>query len=130
MTDRKEAIPGEWGRWRWIALLACGIVLAVAIALVAGSLAHQPVGLSGEPVSAGSALVPANVTRIESGGSGQKTGALKRSAGETEGKSTDEPSGQSGPVTSGGSSQPETQSSIGEGTGGSGDDGGGEAEDD
>ncbi len=42
----------------WLALGLLGIGLAVAIALVARNLADQPVGIAGEPVSAGRALDP------------------------------------------------------------------------
>ena len=59
MNSQQEPTPGDWGKWQWIVLGVGGILLAVAIALAAGSLARQPVGLSGEPVSAGSVLDPA-----------------------------------------------------------------------
>ncbi|MBK5231442.1 MAG: hypothetical protein JJE13_00470 [Thermoleophilia bacterium] len=62
MKNRDGQISGEWGLGRWLLLGVFGIVLAVGIAIVAGSLASQPIGLSGEPVSAGSALEPAQDT--------------------------------------------------------------------
>ncbi|MGK2956438.1 MAG: hypothetical protein ACSLFI_12320 [Solirubrobacterales bacterium] len=61
MKNGNRQMSGEWGLGRWLLLGIFGIALAVAIALAAGSLASQPIGLSGEPVSAGSALEPAQV---------------------------------------------------------------------
>lgn len=60
--NQERKIPGEWSLGRWLLLGAFGVALAVAIALVAGNLADQPVGISGEPVSAGTALEPASGT--------------------------------------------------------------------
>ena len=56
--NHERKIPGEWSLARWLLLGISGIALAVAIALAAGNLADRPVGISGEPVSAGSALEP------------------------------------------------------------------------
>jgi hypothetical protein len=43
-----------------IGLALLGVVLAAGIALAASRLASQPIGLAGEPVSAGSELAPAS----------------------------------------------------------------------
>ncbi len=43
---------------RWTLLGILGLALAVGVALVASSLASQRIGLSDEPISAGSALQP------------------------------------------------------------------------
>ncbi|MCO5316252.1 MAG: hypothetical protein M9938_08840 [Solirubrobacterales bacterium] len=59
MSEPEEPGSGDWSALRWILLGLVGIVLAVAIALAAANLIRQPVGLAGEPVSAGSALEPA-----------------------------------------------------------------------
>ncbi|MBK8294527.1 MAG: hypothetical protein IPK93_07035 [Solirubrobacterales bacterium] len=80
MNNQDERIPGDWGLWQWLILGVCGIVLALAIALAAGNLARQPVGLSGEPVSAGSALDPAAATRTRSNRSGRNADSKRPSA--------------------------------------------------
>lgn len=88
--NQERKIPGEWSFGRWLLLGAFGIALAVAIALVAGNLADQPVGISGEPVSAGSALEPTSasggsaVTKPPADSSGSDAG----SGGSTSGSST------------------------------------------
>lgn len=46
-----------------IGLALLGVVLAAGIALAASRLASQPIGLSSEPVSAGSDLAPAEPAR-------------------------------------------------------------------
>lgn len=46
------------GAVRWTLLGILGLALAVGVALVASSLASQRIGLSDEPISAGSALQP------------------------------------------------------------------------
>ena len=56
--NHERKIPGEWSLARWLLLGISGIALAVAIALAAGNLADQPVGISGEPVSAGLGAYP------------------------------------------------------------------------
>lgn len=59
---------------RWLALGFLGIGLAVAIALVARNLADQPVGIAGEPVSAGRALDPPRNSASGNGSGGADTG--------------------------------------------------------
>ena len=71
--NHERKIPGEWSLARWLLLGISGIALAVAIALAAGNLADQPVGISGEPVSAGSALEPPS--------DGSNSGAKKSATG-------------------------------------------------
>lgn len=95
---QERKIPGEWSLGRWLLLGAFGIALAVAIALAAGNLADQPVGISGEPVSAGSALEPASDSTgpatTKSTGSGGKqtspdtTGSPTTSSGSSSGTGT------------------------------------------
>jgi|GEM_PF-3166841 len=80
MNKQEDRIPGDWGIWQWLALGVLGIVLALAIALAAGRLASQPVGLAGEPVSAASAMEPASTTPAGSRGDGRKTGSPGKAA--------------------------------------------------
>ncbi len=56
----------------WLGLGLLGIVLAVAIALVAHNLTDQPIGIAGEPVSAGRALDPPADRGSRSGTGGSK----------------------------------------------------------
>jgi hypothetical protein len=51
----------------WIGLALLGIAIAAAVAIAAGSLASRQIGLSSEPISAGDALVPANLGRAAEG---------------------------------------------------------------
>ena len=44
--NHERKIPGEWSLARWLLLGISGIALAVAIALAAGNLADQPVGIT------------------------------------------------------------------------------------
>lgn len=62
MSGPDEPTSSDWSALRWILLGLAGIALAAAIGLAAANLVHQPVGLTGEPVSAGSALEPATGT--------------------------------------------------------------------
>lgn len=62
MSSPDEPTSSDWSALRWILLGLAGIALAAAIGLAAANLVHQPVGLTGEPVSAGSALEPATGT--------------------------------------------------------------------
>lgn len=95
--NHERKIPGEWSLARWLLLGISGIALAVAIALAAGNLADQPVGISGEPVSAGSALEPPS----DGGNSGAKKSATVGSgSGGTSSGSTAIPD-TSGTATSG-----------------------------
>jgi hypothetical protein len=48
---------------RWIGLALLGIVIAAGVAVAASSLASRQIGLSSEPISAGDALVPANLDK-------------------------------------------------------------------
>ena len=58
-TTRSSGSPGSVRRYLgWALFGAFGIGVAVGIALVAGQLASQPVGITGEPVSATSSLAP------------------------------------------------------------------------
>lgn len=58
-TTRSSESPGPVRRYLgWALFGAFGIGVAVGIALVAGQLASQPVGITGEPVSATSSLAP------------------------------------------------------------------------
>ncbi len=56
----------------WLGLGLLGIGLAVAIALVAHNLTDQPIGIAGEPVSAGRALDPPADPGSRSGTGGSK----------------------------------------------------------
>ena len=49
----------EPGTVAWIVLAVAGLLVAVAVAYAASRLASPHVGLSGEPVSAGARLAPA-----------------------------------------------------------------------
>lgn len=60
MSEPEKRPSSDWSARRWFLLGLAGIALAVAIALAAVNLVRQPVGLTGEPVSAGSALEPAS----------------------------------------------------------------------
>jgi hypothetical protein len=58
--DLEEDAPGVGRTYGpWVLFGVFGIGVAVGIALLAGSFASQPVGLTGNPVSAGAALKPA-----------------------------------------------------------------------
>ena len=58
-TTRSDESPGLIRRYLgWALFGAFGIGVAVGIALVAGQLASQPVGITGEPISATSSLAP------------------------------------------------------------------------
>lgn len=46
------------GSLRWIALALLGLVIAAAVALAAGRLASQQIGIASESVSAGDSLAP------------------------------------------------------------------------
>ncbi len=130
MIGRKERNSGNQGVWKWVALGACGIVLAFAIALVAGNLAEQPVGLTGEPVSAGSALAPATSTTTQPAKERRKVQpARNRPKDGQNGKPAKEPT-QGGSANPGQYSVPDTESHSddssesegGESSEGSGDD--------
>ncbi|HET6569867.1 MAG TPA: hypothetical protein VFG58_00050, partial [Solirubrobacterales bacterium] len=43
---------------KWLGLALLGIAVAAAVAIAAGNLAGQQIGLSSEPISAGDALAP------------------------------------------------------------------------
>lgn len=58
MMDLPDRNRRRLGAALWLLAGLAGIALAVAIALVATNLVRQPVGLAGEPVSAGRALEP------------------------------------------------------------------------
>ena len=57
LNDEAPDIGRTYGPWVLFGVFGIGV--AVGIALLAGSFASQPVGLTGNPVSAGSALKPA-----------------------------------------------------------------------
>lgn len=137
MSDQEERIPGDWGFWQWILLGICGIVLALAIALAAGSLARQPVGLSGEPVSAGSALDPGPSTQTATGREGRKADSGKQSTGASTvppanvvSPDTSVPPVSSPPSNVQSSPPSAAEGGSDEGEASSGDEGGGEVEDD
>jgi hypothetical protein len=43
---------------KWIGLALLGLAVAAAVAIAAGNLASQQIGLASEPISAGDALAP------------------------------------------------------------------------
>jgi hypothetical protein len=80
---------------RWIALALLGLVIAGAVALAAGRLASQQIGIASESVSAGDSLAPP-VTSVG------------RPRGEDRGKEgTDQPAeGEEHPESTGGQGEP------------------------
>jgi len=47
---------------KWMGLALAGLLIAVGVAIAAGNLAGQQIGLASEPISAGDALAPATST--------------------------------------------------------------------
>jgi hypothetical protein len=48
---------------RWLAFAAIGLLVAVAVAVLATRLVSQKIGISGEPLSAASSLAPEHASR-------------------------------------------------------------------
>ncbi len=68
---------------RWTALALAGLVIAIAVGVVAGKVTSQQIGLSSEPFQAGEALAPKQAGANE----GAKKGdGGKRSHGDNGGK--------------------------------------------
>lgn len=106
----------------WLALGLLGIGLAVAIALVARNLADQPVGIAGEPVSAGRALDPPrkSASGTNPGGTKAGQGSNDRKTEKADGGHSQDDARYAPPVSKG---APGTGSGSGDdsGSGGSGD---------
>lgn len=81
------------GSLRWIGLALLGLVIAAAVALAAGHLASQQIGIASESVSAGNSLAP------------PVTSAHRRHKEDT---------GAKGPEKSAEASEPETTTETGE----------------
>ncbi len=114
--EDKSGGPGALTRryLGWVLFGVFGIGVAVGIALVAGQLASQPVGITGEPVSATSSL--ASPLDRPAGNPGRKAAKRSRSTAGAEGEKTSP--GPTGVGSAGGESRGSTAPAYG--TGGSG----------
>lgn len=94
MTPQEPQRRITAGTVRWTLLGILGLALAVGVALVASSLASQRIGLSDEPISAGSALQP---PRSSGKGATRPVDQAQTAGGETTTSSTTPPENTTGP---------------------------------
>ena len=59
---------------RWTALALLGVVIAVAVGVIASQVASQRIGLASEPVRAGETLAPSSTSPVGHGGGSDSGG--------------------------------------------------------
>ena len=70
---------------RWTALALLGVVIAVAVGVIASQVASQRIGLASEPVRAGETLAPSSTSPAGHGGGSDSSGGGSDSGGPSSG---------------------------------------------